>query len=247
MPISVNHMGHLIAALLLCVWAPLSAQSDLRGAYANLRDTMYNSEPIPVLERLYSHAIDCLGRAGLPPPERDSWSSRIEYMAGRGYQAARRKPEAVIHYEAGLACIDRILSGEEDSESWRMRSELLGHLCLLKDLVFLLKNGRKVVGYAEKALELNPQNAKAQIIIASSKVYPPSVFGGNPQIGLELMRKALAIGTSERDDLFNIYSGIGLAYSKLRSKEQAKRWLEKALELYPGNSFVRAEYGKLGE
>jgi tetratricopeptide (TPR) repeat protein len=59
------------------------------------------------------------------------------------------------------------------------------------------------------------------------------------------MREALAMGTAERDDLFNIYSGIGLAYGKLRDLEEARRWLGKALELYPGNVYARAEYGKL--
>ncbi len=247
MPISVNRMGCLIAALPLCVLESLSAQSDLFKAYECLRDAMYNSESVLVLEYNYARAVDCLRRARLSLPERNYWSSRIEYMAARGYQAARKKPQAIIHYEEGLDCIDRIQAGEENSESWRMRSELLGHLCLLKDLGFLLKNGRKVVGYAGKALELNPESAGAQIIIAASKVYTPVVFGGNPRKGLELMRKALAMGTAEKDDLFNIYSGIGLAFSKLRDKEEAKRWFEKALELYPGNSFVRTEYGKLAE
>jgi len=48
------------------------------------------------------------------------------------------------------------------------------------------------------------------------------------------------------EDGFNIYSGIGLAYGRLKNREEARRWLEKALELYPGNLFVRGEYRKLG-
>ncbi len=111
---------------------------------------------------------------------------------------------------------------------------------------FFIANGRKVVRYAAQALELDPSNAAAQIIVAASKVYPPPVFGGDPVVGIQLMQKALAMGTAEQDDLFNIYSGIGLAYGKLKNREEARCWLEKALELYPGNLFVRGEYEKLG-
>ena len=153
---------------------------------------------------------------------------------------------AASHYEKGLAYIERVPECDVFSEGWRMRSEHIGQLCLVKGLGFLLANGRKVVGCAAQALELDPANAAAQIIVAASKVYPPALFGGNPAIGIELMQKALAMGTAERDDLFNIYSGIGLAYGKLKNSEEARCWLEKALELYPGNLFVRGEYWKLG-
>ena len=81
--------------------------------------------------------------------------------------------------------------------------------------------------------------------MAAGKVYPPPVFGGNPRLGIELMHKALAMGNAERDDLFNIYSGIGLAYDKLKDSQEARRWLREALDLYPGNLFVRGEHERL--
>jgi Flp pilus assembly protein TadD len=60
------------------------------------------------------------------------------------------------------------------------------------------------------------------------------------------MKAALSVGTAERDDLFNMYSGIGLAYGKLKNVGEARRWLAMALELYPGNAYVKSEHAKLG-
>jgi tetratricopeptide (TPR) repeat protein len=71
------------------------------------------------------------------------------------------------------------------------------------------------------------------------------VFGGNPRVGIEMMRRVLERGAREKDDLFNIYSGIGLAYGKIKNREAALKWLEMALELYPNNEYVNEEYRKI--
>jgi tetratricopeptide (TPR) repeat protein len=260
MPLNVIGASRVAAAVFLAALAALLAPSHsvsqgagteeihaetVRYTYESLRDATYNSEPLKTLELLYEQALDSLNRAELPPRTKALLGSRIEFLLARGYQAAGKKPQAASHYEEGLAYIERVPECEVFSEGWQMRSEHIGQLCLVKGLGFLLANGRKVVGCAAQALELDPANAAAQIIVAASKVYPPALFGGNPAIGIELMQKALAMGTAERDDLFNIYSGIGLAYGKLKNIEEARCWLEKALELYPGNLFVRGEYKKL--
>lgn len=217
----------------------------VRTAYEELRDAIYNSETPDRFVALYERAIDVLGDVDLPEADRLLWRSRIEYMVARGYQAVEDKKQAIAHYESGISFLDRLQPDRVSSESWRMTSECVSQLCLLKSTAYVITNGPKVSTYAEKALALDPRNAAAKVIIAAAKVYPPAMFGGNPKRGIELMQDALATGTADRDDLFNIYSGIGLAYGKLKDTENARRWLEKALELYPGNAFAREEYRKL--
>jgi tetratricopeptide (TPR) repeat protein len=241
----------LFAILVLAaVPLPVMAQSTggrsvVRLGYETLRDALYNSEPLHRIEALYQGASDALESADLPETDRLLWLSRIEYMAARGYQANDVKEQSISHYESGLAALSKLRPDQVSSESWRMTSECVSQLCLLKSTAYVIANGPKVAAYAEKALTLDPKNAAARIIIAASKVYPPPVFGGNPRRGIELMQEALTLGTAERDDLFNIYSGIGLAYGKLKNDGEARRWLGKALELYPGNLFARTEYAKL--
>ncbi len=168
-------------------------------------------------------------------------------MVARGYQALAEKAKSAMHYESGLASLGALKPDQVSSESWRMTSECISQLCLLKDVGYIVTNGPKVSTYAEKALALNPKSAAAQVIIAAARIYPPALFGGNPKRGIELMQEALSYGTAERDDLFNIYSGIGLAYGKLKNVAEARRWLAMALELYPGNAYAKTEYGKLNK
>jgi tetratricopeptide (TPR) repeat protein len=217
----------------------------LRSGYEALRDALYNSESVPRLEELHGRVLEALAAAPADFPQRKLWESRVENLIGRGYQVAGDKKKAAAHFERGLALSEEAQREAPCSEGWRWMSENIGQLCLVKDLGFLIANGLKTVRYAEKALALDPRNAAAQIIIASGKVYPPAVFGGNPRMGVELMQRALDMGTNERDDLFNIYSGIGLAYGKLKNPEEARRWLLKALELYPGNRYIQGEEAKL--
>ena len=221
-------------------------QAAVRLGSEALRDAVYNSEALNRIEALYRDAVERLEKAGLTRGDQELWRSRIEYMVARGYQALDDKKRSVTHYEAGLASLEVLAPDRISSESWRMTSECISQLCLLKGVGYAVANGPKVSVYAEKALALDPKNIAARIIIAASKIYPPAMFGGNPRRGIELMREALSFGTAERDDLFNIYSGIGLAYGKLKDVVEARRWLAMALELFPGNSYARAELEKLG-
>ncbi|MBN1835314.1 MAG: tetratricopeptide repeat protein [Spirochaetales bacterium] len=239
----------LIILIAAAVAVPLlrAESSNLGIAYEALRDSTYNDEPLAEVEARYAAALEELAVAFVGPRERSLWASRLEYMMGRAYQVRECKEAAAEHYERGLEQAEQSMAGGAHSEGWRMMSENISQLCLVEDLGFLLANGRKVAEYAEKAQALDPGNVAAQIILAAAKVYPPAVVGGNPRTGIVMMQQALDLGATEKDDLFNIYSGMALAHSKLGRKEEACAWFEKALQLYPGNEYVTEEYRKLGE
>lgn len=214
--------------------------------YENLRDGVYNSESSETeLIRLYKTALDAVAASTLGQTDKSYWLSKVEYMIGRAYQNREEKEKAADHYDRSLANIETSLSTGDFSEGFRMKSEIISQMCLVKGVGFILANGLKVNEFAEKALKLNPDNGKAIIIIASSKVYPPPLYGGNPRKGMDLMLEAQTKPDIEKDDMFNIYSGVGIAYGKLKDPEKARFWLENALELYPANKFVREEYRKL--
>lgn len=241
-------------AAFVLLWAsllPLSPSSlqtpeilEIHRCYERLRDEMYNEGPITRIESLYQQTRACIDEASLDCVTHNYWLSRVEYVMGRAYQVYNNKQDAVSHYESGIEYTESAMEGGEFSEGWRMMSENLSQLCLQKDLVYIIRNGPKVRDYAKKALDLDPKNVPALIILAAGRIYPPVLFGGNPKRGIELMLEALQIGKAEKDDLFNIYSGIGVAYSKLDNNEQAMIWFEKALAIYPNNRYVNEEYKK---
>jgi tetratricopeptide (TPR) repeat protein len=235
---SVNIRILVLCVLVLALTLPAGAQQSGTGArvqavYEALRDAVYDYEPLSRQKERYREALGELAASSLPAADLGLWRSRIEYLAGRGFQAREEKQDAIGHYEAGLAALEVFAAKEKPSEAWRMTSECISQLCLLKNVAWVVANGPKVMSYAEKAIALDPRNAP--------------VFGGNPGRGIELMREALALGTAEKDDLFNIYSGIGIAYSKMDDKAAARPWMDKALALYPGNEYIRQELSRLSD
>ncbi len=223
---------------------------QLRMQYELLRDEAYNHGRIARIEVLYRQAHAAVLDAGLDECTSNYWLSRVEYLMARACQSREDLQEAARHYEKGLKLSEASMRNGEFSEGWRMMSENLGQLCVLKwklpkGLGFLIANGPKVKDYAARAAELDPRNASALIILAAGKIYPPVIFGGNPRKGIDMMNEILHLGGAEKDDLFNIYSGIALAYGKLNNNQEAVIWFQRSLELYPSNRYVQEEYRKV--
>jgi tetratricopeptide (TPR) repeat protein len=217
-----------------------------RQAFDELRDAMYDFQPLEQVESWFREVMSAVTAEPLAEQDRLYWSSRVEYMMGRAYQSREDKKQAAEHYQAGLDYARQALALGEFSAGWLMMAENLGQLCLLKDMAFLLAYGPRGPQYAQKALKLDPRNIAAQVYLGASKVYPPPIAGGNPEQGVELLRRALALEPTEKDDLFNIYSGIGVGLGKMRQKAEAADWLNKALELYPSNAFALRELARIG-
>jgi tetratricopeptide (TPR) repeat protein len=220
--------------------------ASCRQAFEELRDAVYDWQPLEQIEVSFPSAFSQLQEEQLEEQDRLYWLSRLEYMLGRAYQSRADKKQSAEHYQAGLEYARKAMQLGEFSEGWRMMAENLGQLCLVKDMTFLLANGPKGPQYAQKALKLDPGNVAALVYLAAAKVYPPALAGGNPARGIELLQRALALQPSEKDDLFNIYSGMGVGLGKLRRNMEAAEWLRKAQELYPNNAFVRKELARIG-
>jgi tetratricopeptide (TPR) repeat protein len=235
----------------LCFFALLAsvqAQESLacRQAFEELRDAVYDNRPLEQIVASYPSAFSAVQEEQLEERDRLFWLSRLEYLLGRAYQSREDKKQAAQHYQAGLDYARQALGLGEFSEGWRMMAENQGRLCLVKEMGYLLANGPKGPQYAQKALKLDPSNVAAKIYLAAAKVYPPLLAGGNPAKGIELLRQALALEPSEKDDLFNIYSGIGVGLGKMRRNAEAADWLRKALELYPNNAYALQELARIG-
>ncbi|MBN1836606.1 MAG: hypothetical protein JW820_12200, partial [Spirochaetales bacterium] len=127
-----------VAAALVAVPAARADSSNLRIAYEALRDAMYNDEPLVEVELRYACALKELASAFVGSRERNLWASRLEYLMGRACKIRERKEAAAEHYERGLEYAEKSMTGGAYSEGWRMMSENISQLCLVKDLGFIL-------------------------------------------------------------------------------------------------------------
>lgn len=231
----------LLAFCVICASAG-TIPPEFVPVYDTLRDAVYQNSPISEIRNHYKAADSVRLKFIKDKKDKTYWSGRLEYLAGRAENELRNWKEADAHLAIGLKAIDEHLRTCSCDEGWRVKSAIMGQMCLVKirqmEYWWVLMHGLEVSYLANTALKLQPQNGKAHILIASTLVYPPVLYGGNPSKGIEVMNTALEMPDIEKDDQFNIFSGLGIAYGRLERREEALAYLNKALELYPGNRYA---------
>ena len=227
----------ILLVFLLFFQAPLSAQT-LPEWFIPLREAIYEQQLTANEIAPMYREISARARTSLSGAPQLIMLSRCEYMMGRAYLFEERKEEAAARFSDGMDYAQRALNVRESAEAWVMFAENLSQSCTVRPVSFAIANGLNVEKYSKNALAINGRNAAASIMIASRWVYAPSPFH-NYRRGIEMMSAILNECDMEKDDMFNIYSGIGYAYVQLRNSAQARTWLAKALEIYPTNRYVQ--------
>jgi tetratricopeptide (TPR) repeat protein len=230
------------------------------------RDAMYLQQIDDAsLNRMYRITLADLG--DLPLDERELLFRKAEaafYMA-RGYQALdsveavlaqdgdlrkgkfkklqksySRLDEIVTLYEESMDLSEAYLAGGRDARGIRLYTEALSQTSTLKTLGFLMSNGTRIQPLAEEAVELDPREIKAHMLLASRYIYSPGIWGGDPDRGIAMMEEIIRIGGLDREDEHNINVGIGFAHTMAERWEEAIPFFQKALDIYPGNIYASA-------
>lgn len=241
--------GFILCTMFFSMIFTIQAQ-NLDELYNKLRDDMYNQATTsPDIQKQIDQALAEVNAAGFSETDTLLWKAKFDYISARVFMEADmaekkdfekfRSDDAVERFERAYDTLGAYLEIKEDSDVLTLRADILGQLCLLKGTSFTMANGLDIRKMTDRALELNPQNTKALVLAGNDRVYTPKIFGGKPKDGIELFEKAEKMPHTEKDDLFNIYSGIGVAWQKMRKKDQARFWMNKALTIYPENIYIQ--------
>jgi tetratricopeptide (TPR) repeat protein len=227
----------VLLVLLMLFQTPLSAQT-LPEWYIPLREAVYEQQLTANEIAPMYREISARTRTSLSGAPQLIMLSRCEYMMGRAYLYEERKDEAAARFSDGMDYAQRALNIRESAEAWVMLAENLSQSCVVRSVAFAMANGLNVEKYSKNALAINSRNAAASIMIASRWIYAPSPFH-NYRRGIDMMSAIINECDMEKDDMFNVYSGIGYAYVQMRNSAQARTWLTRALEIYPTNRYVQ--------
>ena len=232
----------------------------------NLRDSMYLQDiDDNALYRQYRITLADLGELDINEREKTFWESQSAYYLARGYQALDTVDEVLAQdenlrkgkfkrlqksytklddiitlYEDSMALAGEYLSGGRDARGVRLYAESLSQLSTLKTLGFLMANGTKITPLAEEAVELDPGEVKAHLLLASRYVYSPGIWGGNPDKGIAMLEDIAAMEGLDREDEHNIAVGIGFAHTMAGRWDEAAPFFRRALNIYPGNVYDAA-------
>lgn len=235
-----------VLLLALCSFS-LFSEDNLPDYFLVLREAVYeqnltSSEIVPIFNEAKS-------QAGLSLTGKDLYVmlSRCEYMIGRAYQFEGKKDEAGSHYDQGIEYAQRSLDIRPSDAGWQMMAENISQNCAVKSTGYAISNGTKVQRYAENALKINPNNAACQYMIAARWVFAPAPFH-NYRRGISMMEDIINNNSAgmQKDDRFNVHSAIGYVYMQQKKYNDAKPWLERALEVYPTNKFVQNMLNEAG-
>ncbi len=247
---------------------PLGAPSGpaLAQALLALRDSVYQNRPLSSITAQAAQARALfLGPEGAPlsPAIRSLALSRLDYLEGRALNESGDTKAAIARFESALekARAAQTASGDsatqhpppppshapqDSSASILAEAQALSQLCSVKDVLFVIANGPKVLQLAKNILDTEQNGPKsgasfgADLILAQSKAFAPSIFGGDPAAGIAMLdAMAVAHGAGlDRDELFDFRICRGEALEKLGSKAEAAEAYRAALELYPGNLYA---------
>lgn len=195
-------------------------------------------------------AIDCqLEKLPASTSFRDYWLAYSAYYQAIYYLKFNRREQSA---EKIAACISRLESKKDrDSEAYAL-------LALAQSFSFQFASGMqagvlsaKVRRNAEKACELAPSNPRAWYVRGSNDYYTPKSLGGGEKTE-EYLLKAIALDEGEKSDMHLPRWGKPEAYGLLisfyldrKDKENARKYIDRGLALYPDDYGINECAAKL--
>lgn len=257
----------IICLTFLFTSASLSAGSaEAAEIVESLREDVFHQdlrdEEVKSRYNTYSAELDQL-QDSLSVTESLYYRSLLEYWMGRAYQSFDNietvirhhqdvqdghylklkqhysaLDQTVYHYDLSLNAIEAYLKIQKDSEGLRQYSEVQGQMILLRPPGYAIRNGMSVQRTLKKSLKLDPNNIKSRIMDGASDIYTPKAYGGNIDKGIKKLEEIVSLPACDREDVFNIYTGIAYGLIVTDRTGEADSWLKKAGQIYPHNIYL---------
>jgi tetratricopeptide (TPR) repeat protein len=224
-----------IIAWALCLNAALLGAKEMPDWFTPLLDAVYgNAGNADYIEGLGGWTEE-LATRNLNGTEMFNMLSYCEFLIAKAYIAEKKDDQAERHFQLGLDYAASSVKNNPTAEGYRMMAENISQLCAIKSVGWVIVNGLKVEQYAKKGLEYDKRNAACGYLIAARWIYAPAPFH-NINKGIKEMNDILSGSYDlQKEDYFNIYYSIAYAYNRNKKTDEAKSWLEKALDIYPEN------------
>lgn len=171
--------------------------------------------------------------------EKYYWQARAEYIYGIAEQEENKSTEAEDHFLSALDFAEKALEYGEFSEGLRILADTYAQLLKYNGLIYKVRKGRKVIELSEKAIKLDPSNVKAHLTLAVSYMYAPPIAGGSVDRTISMLLKVQGIARPTRPERFFLNAWLATAYAKKIQPSKARLYAQRALMIYPGNTWMR--------
>ncbi|MBI4902857.1 MAG: tetratricopeptide repeat protein [Acidobacteria bacterium] len=147
----------------------------------------------------------------------------------------RLKNEARAAAEAGIRAAEKAVSLKNDVADYH---RVLGTLCgqvIPANVLAGLKYGRCALDSVNKAIQMDPKSSGAFLARGVGNYYLPTQFGGGVDLAIRDIQKAIELDAKSAD----AYMWLGVAYRKKNQFPDARKALQKSLELNPSRIWTK--------
>jgi tetratricopeptide (TPR) repeat protein len=147
----------------------------------------------------------------------------------------RLRREARSEAEKGIQAAEKAVALKPENAEYH---RILGTLCgqvIPANVLAGLKYGKCAMESVKKALELDPQSAPGWLSKGVGNYYLPASFGGGVELAIKEIEKAISLDPKSSD----AYVWLGTALRKQGNNAEARKALEKALQLNPNHIWAK--------
>lgn len=176
-----------------------------------------------------------------------SWKLELaEYYYGMAgfYIGIKRKDLAETIIDKGDALVDGILKEyPTNATAMALKGSMTAFKISLTPYKVLVL-GKESLRWMEKAMKTDPNNIQALADRGNAYVHAPALFGGDPELGIQLYKKSLSL-LEKRNQAsgnwfyLNLLVTTGEAYKRIGQPDKARLYYEKALQVEPRFRYVR--------
>ncbi len=222
--------------------APLLAQA-FPPQLQEARETYYRSD-----ETSYPAALgelEALGESlGTQELAEMRLGAEVSYYRGAILLALGREKEGTLVLKEGMVLCKEGYKLYKDPFFLSMEGYLGSLWMVHQGLTTIIKEGPRMQTLGEQALEEDPQDLKAHILVAQGLINSPAIFGGDPAKAADLLEGAAPLAET-KSQRFDLFLSIAKAYQRQKKWEEAQSWTQKALGLYPQNKDALYTQGRI--
>ncbi len=154
------------------------------------------------------------------------------------YKNFVRRDAAIKIYDRVYETTEKELKGVKNpakSPWYLLQTRIIAELCLLKGNMYMMGNGLEVPKRAKNLLKANPNCLRSQLILVNQCVFAGEAWGGDGNEAIRLLQKMDITACRDKELLLDYYNNFAYAYGRVDNYEQANKYIQKALKVYPSN------------
>lgn len=180
-------------------------------------------------------------------PKTLAWKLELaEYYYGLSgyYIGAKKNDLAAATIEKGEALVNKILKEDPDNATALSYKSALTAFKINLNRLRVLVLGKESLKWLDKATAADPDNLQVMIDRGNALIHAPVIFGGDPEKGVQLYKRGLALMEKRNQASGNwfylqILIATADAYKRMGHPEMARPYYVRALAVEPHFRLVR--------